>query len=67
MMGTSREELFNRYIELSYNVRNLGSVVQNEGDITREDIRIWIEQANNTYNELTLLQSKTMKYFRGIK
>jgi len=62
MMGDSREELFKAYMELSYQVSDLGAIVQNEIDLTRKEVQNWIEQANKVHNKLTLLQSQTTTY-----
>lgn len=61
----SMEDIFNDFVDLQYTVRNLGSIVQNEGiTVTDEQLNEWIGLVNSSIDKLNLLKADVELLFK---
>lgn len=62
MRVSNGEELFNAWRDLAYRVKALGSIVQNDMEITVDDFSGWLDYVEQAKNMLAALAEKTHEH-----
>jgi hypothetical protein len=63
----ANKEIFDLWQSVSYGVRNLGSIVQNDMELTPEQYMQWVVHVSNTRTLFEALVKKTMDHIEAKK
>ena len=59
---TTREQLFALYPQLAKRVASLRTILQNEGEIPKEQVREWVKEVRSVYSDFMTLNELTRDY-----
>lgn len=62
-MSKSRYDLWDDIQSLMYSIQRLGGIVQNEGEISADEMVEWIFNLKEATDKLNLIQSDMLKYY----
>ncbi len=57
----SREQLFNQWLSLKEDIQNLAAIVQDDIELTEQDLLSWLEQVDEVKIKLNNIQLKTVR------
>lgn len=59
------ESMFNDFDSLSFEVKFLGGIMQNEGYVpSEEQLQEWIDVCNSTVNKINTLKEDVVRYYQ---